>query len=173
LIDKDYIFSLITEMAEQDGLTPRDFIENLYAEKTYSDYGELPDEAKTELSEARKQKTGNRYTCLEQDTINTDISEFARLFPDVSTDSIPKAVWDAVADGNTLTAAYAIYTIENGRTNDRASAVNELNNTKSAFIPIEGNGEETLSEKQVENMKPAEIKKNYKKILKSLKNWKN
>lgn len=159
MIDRDYIFELISEMAESDGLSPRDFIENLYAERNSNAIFE---------EEVNK---NNRYNSFENGAIEKDVAEFRRLFPDVKTESIPEAVWNDAANGAGLTAAYALYSVGKANLEDRASNVNAFNGGRSAASSAENDGEEHLTEKQVSAMKSADIKRNYKSILKSMKKW--
>lgn len=158
MIDRDYIFELISEMAESDGLSPRDFIENLYAERN----------SNAIFEEVNK---NNRYNSFENGAIEKDVAEFRRLFPDVKTDSIPESVWNDAASGSGLTAAYALYNVGKAKLEDRASNVNTFNGGRSAASSAENDGEEHLTEKQVSAMKSADIKRNYKSILKSMKKW--
>ncbi|MDD2268311.1 MAG: hypothetical protein PHY15_02025 [Eubacteriales bacterium] len=159
MIDRDYIFELISEMAESDGLSPRDFIENLYAERNSNAIFE---------EEVNK---NNRYNSFENGAIEKDVAEFRRLFPDVKTESIPEEVWNDAANGAGLTAAYALYSVGKANLEDRASNVNAFNGGRSAASSAENDGEEHLTEKQVSAMKSADIKRNYKSILKSMKKW--
>ena len=171
MIDRDYIFELISEMAESDGLSPRDFIENLYAERSSGALPELDEALRSELEEARLQRTKNRYDSFESGVIEKDIAEFRRLFPDVVVESIPESVWDEAAKGVGLAAAYALNSAGRSKLDEKAAQTNAFNNARSAHAAFENDGEEHLSEKQVAAMKPSEVKRNYKSILKSMKKW--
>ena len=170
MIDREYVLSLIAEMAEQDGLTIRDFVEELYAKRSFdTDIGD--DNFRNELEQARAQKRVNRYEGFEKAVIERDIAEFRRFFPDVSPDSIPQSVWEKAIESGSLAGAYALYKLEADSLSQRAELINSGNNAKSAADPTEGDGVILFTKNQVESMKPSEIKKHYKSIVKSMKKW--
>lgn len=170
MIDRDYILSLISEMANQDGLTVRDFVEELYANRSFGNI-ELDDNIRLELEQAREQKKTNRYDNFEKAVIEKDIAEFRRFFPDVNPEQIPQSVWEKAVESGSLAGAYALHKLETENLTQHAERINITNNAKSAAVPIEGDAAVLFTEKQVSSMKPNEIKKHYKNIVKSMKKW--
>lgn len=170
-MERDYVYSLICELAEQAGLDARDFVDQLYAERSLNYGDNLPDEVVTELLESRKQKREEKDRQSEQERFGEDIKSFRELFPDVSADSIPAEVWEEVGKGSSLTAAYAVYQRRNDILGAHAENVNNLLDKSTPVGVTEGDGESFISSGEVENMSPSEIKKNYKRILSSLKKW--
>lgn len=170
-MERDYVYSLICELAEQAGLDVRDFVDQLYAERSLNYGNDLPDEVVTELLESRKLRREEKDRQNEQEKFSHDIKSFRELFPDVSADSIPAEVWEEVGNGNSLTAAYAVYQRKNDILGARAESINKTLDKSTPVGITEGDGESFVSSGEVENMSPSEIKKNYKKILSSLRKW--
>ena len=99
-----------------------------------------------------------------------DISRFRTYFPDVAAKDIPEEVWAEVAQGVSLTHAYALYLAAAGYEDAKAQEINRVNSGRSA--PVGGEAaEEALTKEQVENMSPQAVKKNYNRILSSIKSW--
>lgn len=171
MIDRDYIISMIADMADNDGLSPRDFVEGLYAQRSFESYDEIDEAARLEIDEARQQRTQSRYDEFEKEAIENDIRGFKQLFPEIDPETIPQSVWDSAIKGSGLAAAYAIYNLKKDRLSEYAEQVNSGNGAKSAVVSTQGDEEAAFTEKQVSVMKPTEIKKNYKSIIKSMKNW--
>ncbi|MBP3387398.1 MAG: hypothetical protein J6L23_02575 [Clostridia bacterium] len=170
-MERDYVYSLICELAEQAGLDVRDYADQLYAERGLDNANELPSEIIDELIEARRTKREQKDLINEQEKLDGDIKLFRELFPEVNADAIPIEVWENVGKGMSLTAAYAIYQRRMDVLGKRAEALNvELEKTTPIGLS-ESEGETFVSSGEVENMSPSEIKKNYKKILLSLKKW--
>lgn len=107
-----------------------------------------------------------------QDAVTKDVDEFRKLFPDVTPEDIPEEVWEKVAAGQTLAAAYAIYVCGAKAGGKKAVLVNEENTRRSAPAGKEADSEQTFTPEQVESMSDESVKKNFKNIIRSLKNWK-
>lgn len=139
------ILNLIAEMAKEDDTTAE----------------ELLAAVKTE----RKSKK-------QQDAVSKDVEEFKKLFPDVLPADIPDEVWEKVADGVSLTAAYAVYLCGADAKNKKAEEVNTENMRRSAPAGKEADAEQSFTPEQVEDMSQENVKKNFKNIIRSIKNWK-
>lgn len=139
------ILEIIAEMAKEDGTTAE----------------ELLSAVKTE----RKSKK-------QQDKVSKDVEEFIKLFPDVNPADIPEEVWEKVAEGSALTAAYAVYICGAETKNKKASEINLENQRRSAPAGKEADAEQSFTPEQVEDMSDENVKKNFKNIIRSIKNWK-
>ena len=84
---------------------------------------------------------------------------------------IPEEVWAEVAEGVSLTHAYALYRAAISAEDAKAQSLNRVNADRSAPLGTEGDPNTALTQEQVENMSPQAVKKNYNRILSSLKNW--
>lgn len=72
----------------------------------------LPEEVAQELiaaRESKKQLARDRREKERESANSAEIRSFREIFPDVSADDIPEEVWDDVANGATLSHAYALY----------------------------------------------------------------
>jgi len=107
-----------------------------------------------------------------QETMEEDIALFRSLFPDVKGEEIPQEVWERVERGESLAASYALYAVQQYREEERIAKINEENG-KKAPPPVEGGSTEGdyFSPDAVKSMSPAEIRKNYDKILTSMEKW--
>ena len=139
------ILTIITEMANEEGATAEELLEAIKAER-----------------HAKKQS----------DAVNKDVEKFIKLFPDVFPADIPDEVWDEVAAGTALCSAYALYLCKAHKEDQKAHYVNEENMRRSAPAGKEADAEQTFTPEQVEDMSQENVKKNFKHIIRSIKNWK-
>ena len=118
-----------------------------------------------ELKEALSKKSA------EADMIKGQLGEFSALFPNVSPEDIPEEVWESVAVGDSLAAAYALY---HRKEQLRRNHVRELNN-KNAELSTGKVGVDSAKEyftpNDVRAMSRSEVRANYSKILDSMKKW--
>ncbi len=139
------ILKIIAEMAKEDNTTEAELLDAIKAER-----------------HAKKQS----------DSVNKDVEKFKKLFPDVLPTDIPDEVWDEVAAGTSLCSAYALYLCKTNNNDAKAHYVNEENMRRSAPAGKEADAEQTFTPEQVEDMSAESVKKNFKHIIRSIKNWK-
>ena len=144
-MNEQEIFMLISEMAKEENLTAEQFLEAIKAEK-----------------ESKKQS----------DAVSKDVEEFKRLFPDVAPADIPDSVWEKVAEGGSLASAYALFVCGKNGEKQKAEQTNSINSMRSAPAGKEADAEQSFTPEQVEDMSEESVKKNFKNIIRSLKNWK-
>lgn len=107
-----------------------------------------------------------------EETLEEDIALFHELFPGVKAKEIPEEVWERVEQGESLSAAYALYTVETMRKEEKIQQVNRENEKKAPpRIRHDGVESEYFSPEAVKAMTRSEIKKNYDAILKSMETW--
>ena len=107
-----------------------------------------------------------------QEKMHEDVALFRSLFPDVKGEDIPQEVWDAVEEGESLSASYALYAVKTYREEERIRKVNEENGKKAApRIHSEAGDGEYFSPEAVKSMTREEVKRNYNKILSSMEKW--
>ncbi len=172
MMNRDYILSLIGEMAQAEGLDERDFVEQLYAQRTYEPTDGLPEGIAQELNESRKQKSDERYKAAGDERMKNDIQRFRTVFPDVNAEGIPESVWQSVCEGVPLTAAYALFEKESSLLGAQAKKINESNAAASPSGSERSEAVPFVSIQQLEKMSPSEVKKNYRQIIASMKKWK-
>lgn len=103
--------------------------------------------------------------------INSELSEFEEYFPEVTLDEIPDEVWDKVRGGASLSATYSLFKRKRELERIRISELNEKNRKMSAGSLVGGDGETYYSPAEVKRMTPAQVKKNYDRILESMRHW--
>ena len=176
-IDNDYILDTVYDLADEMNMRIDDFKEELCDRfgRGYKDFDGLPEEIAEELKNARdykKEKRANDRKEAEKEKTDEDIKLFRSIFPDADADSIPDRVWEDVADGIPLPYAYALFVASEQELTGYAENVNEKNSESGAGIGNDGNTEPAYTREQVEKMSGTDVKKNYKGILKAMKNWK-
>ena len=101
-----------------------------------------------------------------------DIALFHELFPDVKGTEIPAEVWERVEAGESLAAAFALYTVQKARREEKIREVNEKNEKAAPpRVRHDGDGAGYFSPEAVKAMTRSEIKKNYDAILRSMESW--
>ena len=83
-----------------------------------------------------------------------------------------KLLADEVAAGTSLCSAYALYLCKTNNNDAKAHYVNEENMRRSAPAGKEADAEQTFTPEQAEDMSAENVKKNFKHIIRSIKNWK-
>lgn len=140
-----------TEDAEEES-EPRDTVESLRAE----------------LEALRAELTQKREAF---ERMSGEINEFSELFPAVSISSIPDSVWQSVKSGIPLSAAYALYEKKTGILQADAKKVNQKNSTLSTGPIGRECTTDFFSPDEVRAMSRDEVRKNYSKIMESMKKW--
>lgn len=100
-----------------------------------------------------------------------EYNEFRELFPEVDPSELAPQVLESVENGVPLCAAYALYEKRMAAKNAAAMAHNKA--TKRDGFGSVGRGSEGdfYSPDEVRSMTQSEVKQNYQKILRSMKNW--
>ncbi len=97
--------------------------------------------------------------------------EFHRLFPKTSSDQVPPSVWEEVASGIPLAAAYALYERKSCQAILAAEEVNARNARLSAGRAGTDTEQEFFTRDEVRAMSPAQVRQHYKKIRRSMQSW--
>lgn len=95
---------------------------------------------------------------------------FRALYPDVSAEDIPDAVWEEVRGGLSLEASYALW---DRRETLRRALAQDTNrkNASGAWGRAEFSGEDFLSPDEVRSMTRDEVRRHYARIVESMKHW--
>jgi len=176
-INNEQILDTIYDLADSLGLRIDEFLERVEEEfgEQPIDLNGLSENIIYELNQARDTKKQQRRLAREQknkEEINADIKRFRAIFPEVPADDIPDSVWEDVQNGASLAHAYALYLIESEQDSARAERINRKNGESGAVAGSDGSLEPVFTKEQVEKMTGRDVKKNYKNILKAMKNWK-
>ena len=138
-INNETILDTVYDLADAAGLRIDEFmrrVEETFGSKEASLDG-LPEEVAQELiaaRESKKQLARDRREKERESANSAEIRSFREIFPDVSADDIPEEVWDDVANGATLSHAYALYAARQSRLDDYAAGVNRRNGETSAAV---------------------------------------
>ena len=171
------IYDAVCELADDESVSPEEYILALIKKRNDSvleGTDGLPEEIKSRLlgaesarEEAREIKRRDR----DEQAMKSDIEQFSKYFPDISADMIPAGVWEEAAGGIPLAYAYALYIKVKAESDDKSAVSNRYNEERA--LPV-GNDESEApySKEDVEGMTPSAVRKNYKKILNSIKGWK-
>lgn len=174
-INNETILDTVYDLADAAGLRIDEFmrrVEETFGSKEASLEG-LPEEVAQELiaaRESKKQLARDRREKERESANSAEIRSFREIFPDVSADDIPEEVWDDVANGATLSHAYALYAARQSRLDDYAADVNRRNGETSAGVGDPA-AEQEITKEQVERMSGKDVRKNYKNIIHAMKNW--
>ena len=103
--------------------------------------------------------------------IRGQLGEFSELFPNEPLTALPDSVWESVRGGIPLAAAYALYRRKAELRAEQASIINKKNNGMSTGAIGRDTTGSFYTPDEVRAMSRSEIKKNYSKILDSMKKW--
>ena len=123
---------------------------------------------KNELEEL-KIKLSEKENALER--MSREIGEFSEIVPEKQINSIPDSVWASVKDGIPLAAAYALYERKNSVRAGTADLVNTRNSERSTGSLGRSSTENFYTPSEVKAMSREEVRKNYTKIIESMKKW--
>jgi hypothetical protein len=101
----------------------------------------------------------------------SEIKEFASIFGADSVSKIPDEVWESTNSGVPLAAAYALYEKKEALRAQMADRVNQKNASMSAGAIKNATNPEFFSPSEVRAMSAKEGKRNYNRIIESMKKW--
>ena len=96
--------------------------------------------------------------------------EFRRLYPSVAADDVPDEVWQDVQNGIPAEAAYALWERREAVRRETAAEANRRN-ADGGWGRAERAGEDFLSPDEVRAMTQTEVRRNYARIIESMKHW--
>ena len=130
--------------------------------------GENIESIKAELSALRAEMTEKRAAF---ERMAGEVNEFSELFPHVSLSSIPDSVWENVKKGIPIAAAYALYEKKTALIAADAEKANCKNHALSTGPLGKEPTSDFFSPADVKAMSREEVRKNYPKIMESMKKW--
>ena len=176
-LTKEQVYEAVSDLAGDAGMTADAYIASLLRqaeEEQVRKTDGLDVDLAAELNESRQLRRDSRRRereALRKSEMEEDIRRFKEYFPDITAADIPEEVWAEVAQGVSLTHAYALYGAAAGAADAKARSLNRVNAERSAPLGTEGDPTDALTQEQVENMSPQAVKKNYNRILASMRNW--
>ena len=157
-LTKEQVYEAVSDLAGDAGMTADAYIASLLRqaeEEQVRKTDGLDVDLAAELNESRQLRRDSRRRereALRKSEMEEDIRRFKEYFPDATAADIPEEVWAEVADA-------------------KARSLNRVNAERSAPLGTEGDPTDALTQEQVENMSPQAVKKNYNRILASMRNW--
>ncbi len=151
---KDFLEETLSASAEKEGETlPRE---------------EEQDGDKTPASGVRESENARS----DEEKMEEDIALFHELFPELTGKEIPDEVWARVEAGESLAAAFCLYTVKKMKEDEKIRKVNESNEKKAPpRVRQDESSSEYFSPEAVKAMSRSEIKKHYDAILRSMESW--
>lgn len=127
---------------------------------------------KTPQTEDDAQAPAANSPLSDEDRMKEDIRTLRTLFPALTPEEIPEEVWQKVSEGESLAAAYALHFLKQLKEKERIEKHN-LENEKKALPRLKSDraSEEYYSPETVRAMSPAEVRRHYAAILKSMDSW--
>ena len=128
------------------------------------------DKLRGELKELQDALRERDAKLLRLERLDRDFTEFAQLYPDVSVAQISPDVWQAVEQGSSLAAAYALAERRQAMLQKQAQTANESNRARSAGALHNAESLE-YSPAEVRAMSAREVRDNLPKIMRSMQKW--
>ena len=131
-------------------------------------------EPEVEIPAETVEKTSRIGEFEQKEALDNEYDEFKRLFPGVSIKDLPDAVRESVNSGVPLAAAYALFEKRRAAELVDAETVNLRNRSLSAGSVKEATSNDIYySPREVREMSPDEVHKNFSAILRSMDQWKS
>ena len=128
------------------------------------------DELRGELMQLRQALDESHARLAQMEHIERQYTEFCTLYPNTPIDTLPEEVWQGVANGNSLAAAFALAEHRRALSQKKASDSNAFNRSRSAGAVKSAENLE-LSPAEVRAMTSEEVRANLSKIMRSMQKW--
>ncbi len=138
------------------------------SEKVSEENGEDELSALRRQNEELKHELESRRSFSQR--IESEITEFSEMFPDISLSKIPDEIWAEVKGGLPLSAAYARHERKRALSEMHTAQINNAARENSSGS-LGNRTEYYYSPEEVRKMSASEVKKNYSHIIDSMKRW--
>ena len=128
------------------------------------------DELRGELMQLRQALDESHARLAQMEHIERQYTEFCTLYPNTPIDTLPEEVWQGVANGNSLAAAFALAEHRRALSQKKASDSNAFNRSRSAGAVKSAENLE-FSPAEVRAMTSEEVRANLSKIMRSMQKW--
>ena len=155
----------------------QDKIDNEQAEVDRLVAENVPEAYAREMQENKKFRNrieAEESVRMDQVARTSEYNDLVEAFPDIDAEKIPQSVWEATENGTPIKYAYMEFKMNEMNKSNKAKELNE-SNSNSTTGSVTGNGSVNsthYTRDQVEAMSTDEIKKNYKAVMDSYKQWK-
>ena len=128
------------------------------------------DELRGELMQLRQALDESHARLAQMEHIERQYTEFCTLYPNTPISTLSEEVWQGVANGNSLAAAFALAEHRRALSQKKASDSNAFNRSRSAGAVKSAENLE-FSPAEVRAMTSEEVRANLSKIMHSMQKW--
>ena len=128
------------------------------------------DELRGELMQLRQALDESHARLAQMEHIERQYTEFCTLYPNTPISTLSEEVWQGVANGNSLAAAFALAEHRRALSQKKASDSNAFNRSRSAGAVKSAENLE-FSPAEVRAMTSEEVRANLSKIMRSMQKW--
>ena len=108
----------------------------------------------------------------QKDKITGELERLWEMFPDATLENTPDEMWLLVEQGESLLGAYCITLVKKNIEEKKAQEKNRENSEKTLpDIKPSADRNEFFTREQVNKMSREQVRKNYDKIISSMKHW--
>ncbi len=108
----------------------------------------------------------------QKDKISKELDRLWEMFPDVTLEDTPDELWSLVENGETLLGAYCIMLAKSNLEKEKPQQ-KDLENASKTLPAVKSTSQakEYFTREQVNKMTRDQVRKNYDKIVSSMKHW--
>lgn len=128
------------------------------------------DELRGELMQLRQALDESHARLAQMEHIERQYTEFCTLYPNTPISTLSEEVWQGVANGNSLAAAFALAEHRRALSQKKASDSNAFNRSRSAGA-VKSTENLEFSPAEVRAMTSEEVRANLSKIMRSMQKW--
>lgn len=128
------------------------------------------EQLRSELKQLREELALRDARSHQDERISQEYAEFCNLYPEVPIASLSQEVWQAVENGTSLAAAFALAERKKAIALKKAGESNATNRARSAGAVNNAQSVE-FSPAEVRAMSSAEVRANLPKIMRSMQKW--
>ncbi len=128
------------------------------------------DELRGELMQLRQALDESHARLAQMEHIERQYTEFCTLYPNTPIRTLSEEVWQGVANGNSLAAAFALAEHRRALSQKKASDSNAFNRSRSAGA-VKSTENLEFSPAEVRAMTSEEVRANLSKIMRSMQKW--
>lgn len=165
---------LVTEMADELIVEQEEDITEQTEFEDASERSAEPDELEVmrgELEALRAELSRRDAIEREREHADAEFSRFREYFPKTSPEEIPKEVWEAVKNGESLAGAYSLHLRRGELERERIGEFNKKTRRMSAGSLNCDRDDKYFSPAEVRKMSAAQVKQHYDDIIESMRHW--
>ncbi|MBQ9940162.1 MAG: hypothetical protein IJO74_01325 [Clostridia bacterium] len=136
-----------------------------------TDNSKLTKNAQSQLAEQEELETLRRENRL-REKVTKEIDSLWEMFPDIKLEEVPEELWDMVSQGESLLGAYCILLAKKNLETEKAEKKDRENSEKTPpNVKPGAEKSDYFTREAVSKMSRDQVRKNYDKIVESMKHW--